>query len=78
MALGPVRNDPADLLASVSFITEVPAEEIEHWVVVAVKHDDTFRVGSDLCCAAHAVMVLAATAADLSMSVGEAHHALSN
>lgn len=74
MAPEPIKADPDRLLSWVSSITEVPADQIEQWIVVAVKKDDTFRVGSDLCCSAHAVMVLAATAADLAASVGTTMH----
>ena len=78
MAFEPVKNDPAKLLDAVAFITEVPADEIDQWVVVAVKKDETFRIGSDLCCWGHAAMLLTATTADLMATVAAGMHATQN
>jgi hypothetical protein len=69
-----LAGDPDEMLKAVASLTEVPAGDISEWVVVAVRKDDTFRVGFSLCCTAHVLMVLAATAADLVTGVAAEGH----
>jgi hypothetical protein len=55
----------AEQLAAVAAIVDLPADEIDVWAVVAVRHSGLSLVVSDMCCRVHTAAMLAISAGDL-------------
>lgn len=67
----------AEQLAAVAAIVDLPADEIDIWAVVAVRHSGLPLVVSDMCCRVHTAAMLAGTSSDLITDQAAEIHAAS-
>ena len=62
-------------LAAVGVIADLPADEVDAWVLVVAKPSGLFAVVSDLCCTPHTVGMICHAATSLAVDVANLDHA---